>query len=234
MRVPGPQEGARRILVHGSELMSCEGIAALLRGVDGVEVVGTNTEIADLARYVRGRQPDVVLVVSWPEDPAELAQEVLESLGDAAHGANVLVLGRETDADTVRRTLRSGARGYVLAMEGTDVLAEAVALASKGYAYVSPRMGCEIARIPEPQTSVLTEREQEVVELLAHGHTNAEVARQLFLSVRTIESHRRAIYEKCSFAARHELVAYASAVGLFPSSPGSLRQAKKNATATIA
>lgn len=224
------------VMVFGWEAISVEAVAASVDGRDGIEVVAQASEIDDVARYARGHRPDVLIAVSWPHDPADLAGRMMEALADSSPATRVLVLGRETDAEVVRETLQTGANGYVLVMEGVQALLQGVLLASRNYAYVSHRMGCEIARISEPEHDALTDREAQVVEGIAHGYTNAELAKALFLSVRTIESHRRTIYEKLGFERRHEVVAYAIERGLFrPSGPSDrLPQAKKKATATMA
>jgi two-component system response regulator NreC len=200
---------AVRVVAFGWEQMSLQGICASLAATSSIEVAATASAPEDLMRYASGHRPDVVLLISWPHDPVELTSSVVTGLRDASPESRVVVLGRETDARVVRETLRAGANGYVLVMEGTAPLVEAIELASQNYAYLSHRMGCEIARVPDAGPDDPTEREEQVIGLLAEGFTNAETAERLSLSVRTVESHRSAIYQKLGFVARHELVAYA-------------------------
>ena len=204
------------VLLYAGELMTLDAVAAALEPVDSVEVVARTGDLDDIPRYARGHRPGVVLLISWPGDPVEQTARVVAMLADASPESRVLVLGRSTDAEVVRGVLREGANGYVLALQGIDSLVEGIELAAQDYAYVSPRLGCEIARIPDAEPDDLTERELEIVSRIAHGQTNAEAAFDLSLSVRTIESHRRAIYDKLSISARHELVGYAIERGLLP------------------
>lgn len=221
------------VVVYGGELLTLGAVEAALEPVTSVEVVARTGELEDIARYARGHRPDVVLLIAWPGDPMEQAERAMAMLAEASPESRVVVLARSTDAEVVRGVLRAGANGYVLALQGVDVLVEGIELAAQNYDYVSARLGCEIARIPDPEVGGLTEREMAIVERIAHGQTNSEAAAELSLSVRTVESHRRAIYEKLAISARHELVSFALKRGLMPSStPGFY--AKKNATATMA
>ena len=222
-----------RVLVYAAEQMTLDAVAAALEPAASVEVVSRAMDADDLSRYSRGHRPGVVLLIASPGDPVELTESAMAILAESSPESRVLVLGRSFDAEVVRGVLRAGANGYVLALQGTDELVEAIGLAALDYAYVSHRLGCEIARIPDAGPQELSAREAEVVRLVSHGHTNAEAAEMLSLSVRTVESHRRTILEKLGFTARHELVAYAIERGLLPLTAQD-GYAKKNATATMA
>lgn len=204
------------VLLYAAEKMTLDAVGAALGAVETVEVVARAGDLEDVPRYARGHKPAVVLLISWPGDPVDQTARAVEMLADASPESRVLVLGRSTDAEVVRGVLREGANGYVLALQGIDTLVEGIELAAQDYAYVSPRLGCEIARIPDVKPDDLTKRELEIVSRIAHGQTNAETAFDLSLSVRTIESHRRAIYDKLGISARHELVGYAIERGLLP------------------
>ena len=220
------------VLLYAAEKMTLDAVGAALGAVETVEVVARAGDLEDVPRYARGHKPAVVLLISWPGDPVEQTSRAMEMLAEACPESRVLVLGRSTDAEVVRGVLREGANGYVLALQGLDALVEGIELAAQDYAYVSPRLGCEIARIPDVKTDDLTEREMEIVSRIAHGQTNAETALDLALSVRTIESHRRSVYEKLGIGARHELVSYAIECGLLPvGSPESVAVARRRAPA---
>lgn len=219
MAVEESGAGAVSVLVHAGEQMTLDAVSAALESVESVSVVARAADLEGVSRYARGHRPGVVLLVAWPGDPVEQTSRVVGVLAEASPESRVLVLGRSTDAEVVRGVLREGANGYVLALQGVDALVEGIELAAQDYAYVSPRLGCEIARIPDAKPDDLTERELEIVSRIAHGQTNAEAAIELALSVRTIESHRRTIYEKLDIGARHELVSYAIEHGLLPLGP---------------
>ena len=118
----------------------------------------------------------------------------------------------QNDPAFARRALQAGARGYVL-KEAADVeLVQAIRAAADDRTYLNPELGARLALAapqPEGPPDDLTERELEILSLIALGHTNAEVATQLFLSVRTVESHRAHIQQKTGRASRSELVRYA-------------------------
>ena len=109
-----------------------------------------------------------------------------------------------------REALGAGALGYVLKEAADDELVEAVRRAAVGESYLNPRLGARIASEPPPgPPDDLSEREVDVLRLIALGHTNAEIAEQLFLSVRTVETHRSHIQQKLRLSTRAELVDYA-------------------------
>ena len=106
--------------------------------------------------------------------------------------------------------MSAGAIGYVLKEAADEELVEAVRRAAAGESYLNPRLGARLAS--EPQSGLpgdLSEREVDVLRLIALGHTNAEVAEQLYLSVRTVETHRAHIQQKLRLSTRAELVQYA-------------------------
>jgi two-component system, NarL family, response regulator NreC len=116
-----------------------------------------------------------------------------------------------------RAALRSGAVGYVLKDAADSELMSAVLLASEGRTYLNPQLGARLAAQPpesDPRPDNLSPREIEVLKLIAMGHTNGEIASSLFLSVRTVESHRAHIQQKVGLTTRAELVSYARDRGL--------------------
>jgi two-component system response regulator NreC len=118
----------------------------------------------------------------------------------------------QEDPAFAREALRAGALGYVLKEAADEELLQAVRLAAAGGTYLNPRLGARLAAEPPRPAGLpddLTEREVEVLRLIALGHTNAEIASQLYLSVRTVESHRAHIQQKLRRTSRSELVHYA-------------------------
>jgi two-component system response regulator NreC len=122
----------------------------------------------------------------------------------------------QDDPAFAREAMRSGAQGYVLKEAADKELVEAVRMAATGKTYLHPQLGARLAAEPEADARKddLTEREREVLKLIALGHTNGEVASQLYLSVRTVESHRAHIQQKLRLQTRAELVRYALDNGL--------------------
>ena len=118
----------------------------------------------------------------------------------------------QDDPAFARQALQAGALGFVLKEAADEELLEAIRLAAAGDTYLNPRLGAKIAAAPpEPAgpPDDLTQREVEVLRLIALGHTNVEIGEQLFLSVRTVETHRAHIQQKLRRSTRAELVRYA-------------------------
>jgi two-component system response regulator NreC len=123
----------------------------------------------------------------------------------------------QNDPAYARDALRAGAVGYVLKEAADSELVQAVRSAADGLTYLNPTLGARLAAEPPDAASapdMLSAREVEVLRLIAQGHTNTEIARQLFLSVRTVESHRAHIQRKTGRQTRADLVAYAQRHGL--------------------
>ncbi|KKL92255.1 hypothetical protein LCGC14_1886550 [marine sediment metagenome] len=129
-----------------------------------------------------------------------------KDIAQIAETTNILALNATIEA------MRAGALGYVLKEAADSELVEAVRLAAQGKEYLHPQLGARLAAEPEGADALpddLTEREVEVLRLIALGHTNTEIAEQLYLSVRTVESHRAHIQQKLRVSSRAELVRYA-------------------------
>ena len=181
------------------------------------EVVAEAGDVADARRYVRAHRPDVLILdLNMPGDPSLPAIPVL--LEDSP-ATRVVVLTMQEDPAFAREALQAGASAYVLKEAADEELVQAVRAVASGGTFLTPQLGARIAAAP-PQPSGppddLTEREVEILRLIALGHTNAEIAAQLFLSVRTVESHRAHIQHKIRLTSRSELVHYALEHGLLP------------------
>jgi two-component system response regulator NreC len=170
---------------------------------------------------VRAHRPEVlVLDLNMPGEPSLLA---LPKVAEGSPNTRVVVLTMQNDPAFARQALQSGALGYVLKEAASTELVEAVRLAARDETYLNPRLGARLAAAPpEPAgpPDDLTEREVEVLRLIALGHTNTEIAGQLYLSVRTVESHRAHIQQKIRRATRAEIVQYALEHGLLESASG--------------
>jgi two-component system response regulator NreC len=137
--------------------------------------------------------------------------DLIPLLRDEAPDTRIVVLTMQDDPAFVRGALSAGAAAYVLKEAADTELVNAVRTAAAGGSYLNPRLGARLASAPidDGPPDDLTPRETEVLGLIALGHTNAEIAGQLFLSVRTVETHRTHIQRKIGRSSRAELVAYA-------------------------
>jgi two-component system response regulator NreC len=178
-------------------------------------VVAEAGDIPSALRYVRAHRPRVLILdLNMPGEPSLPA---IAHLLEASPDTRIVVLTMQNDPAFAREALRAGALGYVLKEAADAELIEAVRLAAQDRTYLHPELGAKLATAPpEPQgpPDDLTEREVEVLRLIALGHTNSEIAGLLFLSVRTVESHRAHIQQKLRLSTRAELVRYALDKGL--------------------
>jgi two-component system response regulator NreC len=186
------------------------GLRLLLQNEDGMHVVGEAGDAETALRVVDARRPNVlVLDLNMPGPPS---LEAIPRVGEVSANTAVVVLTMQNDIAFARQALQAGARGYVLKEAADDELVNAVRAAAEGRTYLNPELGGRLAA--EPPTAAgppgdLTEREVEVLRLLALGHTNGEIGEKLYLSVRTVESHRAHIQQKLRRTTRSELVRYA-------------------------
>jgi two-component system, NarL family, response regulator NreC len=190
------------------------GLRLLLEAEPGFEVVAEAGDVDGAVRYSRGHKPQVlVLDLNMPGTLTSL--DAIPQVHEASPGTNVVVLTMQDDPAFARSALQAGALGYVLKEAADNELIEAVQRAAAGDSYLNPRLGAALAALrPSSPPDELTDRETEVLRLIALGHTNAEIAEQLHLSVRTVESHRAHIQQKLRRTTRAELVRYALDRGL--------------------
>jgi two-component system response regulator NreC len=197
------------------------GLKALLDAEPGFEVTGEARDVRSAMTFVRAQCPDVlVLDLNMPGDPSLPA---IPGLLEASPGTAIVVLTMQSDPAFAREALRAGALGYVLKESANAELVEAVRSATEGRTYLQPQLGARLAAEPaEPEAGAddLSERETEVLQMIALGHTNTEIAEHLYLSVRTVESHRAHIQQKLRLSTRAELVRHALEHGLIDLSNG--------------
>ena len=188
------------------------GLRLVLDGEDGFEVVAEAGTTDDAVRLIKAHRPAVaVLDLNMPGTLAS-SLDALPALAAEAPGTRVVVLTMQEDPQYARRALAAGANAYVLKESADRELVEAVRRAAAGEVYLNPQLGARIAAAPpEPAgpPDDLTEREAQILAMIALGHTNTEIGQQLFLSVRTVESHRAHVQQKLGRTSRAELVRYA-------------------------
>ena len=201
-----------RLVIADDHAVVRTGLKLLLDAEEGFTVVAEAGEIDTTKRMVAAHRPDVlVLDLNMPGPPS------LPAIPELAERTAVVVLTMQNDPAFARQALQSGALAYVLKEAADAELVGAVRAAADGRTYLNPQLGARMAAAPPSPAGPpddLTERELEILRLIALGHTNAEIGGQLYLSVRTIESHRAHIQQKTRRSSRAELVRYALDHGL--------------------
>jgi two-component system, NarL family, response regulator NreC len=193
------------------------GIMLLLDREDDIEVVGEAGNAKDAIFRARALKPNVILLDVVM--PGESGIEVLPKLLKESPETKVLVLSMQDDPRYVREAFAAGAAGYVLKEAADEEVVSAVREIAAGGRYVHPTLGARLvaadaAAKAAADADPLSEREREVLRLLALGHTNQEIAQMLYISVRTAETHRAHIMQKLGLSTRAELVRHALSQGL--------------------
>jgi two-component system response regulator NreC len=210
-------DGTIRIVLADDHAVVRSGLKLLLESESDFEVVAEAGDTESAKRYVRGHKP-MVLVLDL-NMPGGSSLEAIPVIRENNPDTQIVVLTMQQEPAFARHALSAGAIGYVLKEAADDELVEAVRRAAKGESYLNPRLGARLASEPAPgPPDDLSEREVDVLTLIALGHTNAEIAERLYLSVRTVETHRAHIQQKLNLSSRAELVAYALKRGLIKAS----------------
>jgi two-component system response regulator NreC len=185
----------------------------LLDSEAGVEVLAEAGDHLSVTRQVQSLQPRA-LVLDLRMGGA-LSIETIRTLSDRAPQTKIVVVSMEDNPVFAQRALTAGAAGFVAKDRADAELPQAIRAAARGEEYVSPRVAARLDALHRALTDHrLTQREVEVLRLIAFGHTSVEIARMLHLSPRTIETHRAHIHKKLGLATRAELVRYALRRGL--------------------
>src|SRR5579862_2761325 len=199
-----------RVLVVDDHTLVRSGLRLLLEGEPDITVEDEAGDAEQAIRLARLHKPDVVLL-----DVVMPGRSGLE----AAPKARILVLSMQDDPSYVRQAFSAGATGYLLKEAADDELVQAVREVARGGRYVHPALGARLAAAEadaraRAEADPLSDREREVLRLLALGHTNQEIAKLLFISVRTAETHRAHVMQKLRLSTRAELVRHALHQGL--------------------
>jgi two-component system response regulator NreC len=205
------------VLIVDDHTLVRSGLRLLLEAESDVAVDDEAGDAEQAIRLARLHKPDVVLldVVMPGRSGLEAAPDILV----AAPKAKILVLSMQDDPSYVRQAFSAGATGYLLKEAADDDLVQAVREVAAGRRYVHPPLGARLAAAEaeakaRAEADPLSEREREVLRLLALGHTNQEIAKLLFISVRTAETHRAHVMQKLRLSTRAELVRHALQQGL--------------------
>ncbi len=205
------------VLVVDDHTLVRSGLRLLLEAEPDIAVDDEAGDAEQAIRLARLHKPDVVLldVVMPGRSGLDAAPDILQ----AAPKTKILVLSMQDDPSYVRQAFSAGATGYLLKEAADDELVQAVREVAGGGRYVHPTLGARLAAAEaearaRAEADPLSDREREVLRLLALGHTNQEIAKLLFISVRTAETHRAHVMQKLRLSTRAELVRHALHQGL--------------------
>jgi two-component system, NarL family, response regulator NreC len=206
-----------RLLIVDDHQLVRSGLRRLLEAEEDLTVEDEAGTAYDAVRLARLHKPDVILLDIVM--PGGSGLDALPEILAAAPETRVLAVSMQDDPTYVRQAFAAGARGYVLKEAADDELLTAVRHVAEGGVYVDPQLGARLAAADataeaEAEADPLSEREREVMRLLALGHTNQEISKLLFISVRTAEAHRARIMQKLRLTTRAELVRNAIERGL--------------------
>jgi two-component system, NarL family, response regulator NreC len=215
----GSADAGLRVVIADDHALLRRGLRQLLEG-EGIDVVAEAGDVDTARRYVRGHHPDVlVLDLNMPGSPS---LDAIPEIRSESPATQIVVLTMQNEPAYARQALSAGALGYVLKEAADSELVAAVRAAADGESYLNPRLGAKVAAEPPAgPPDGLSEREVEVLRMIAFGHTNAQIAEKLYLSVRTVETHRAHIQQKLRLSDRSELVRYALEHKLVSTAPES-------------
>ncbi len=206
-----------RILLADDHTVLRAGLRALLSAQGDLEVVGEASDGAEAIRLAQALHPDVVVMdigmpgVNGIDATARIKRDL--------PGAKVLILSMHDDRGYLRQVLRAGASGYVLKKAADTELLAAIRAAARGEVFLDPSLAKTLVEeviepTPSQDETALSDREREVLRLIAHGHTNQQVADRLCIGVKSVETYKARLMEKLGLKGRAELVRYALQHGL--------------------
>ncbi|MFL5910474.1 MAG: response regulator [Gaiellaceae bacterium] len=206
-----------RVVIVDDHALVRSGLRLLLEAEEDITVEDEGGNAEEAIRLARLHKPDVMLLDVVM--PGQSGLDAVPAILEAAPKASVLVLSMQDDPSYVRQAFAAGASGYLLKEAADNELVAALREVAGGGRYVHPTLGARLAATEadaeaRAAADPLSDREREVLRLLALGHTNQEIAKMLYISVRTAETHRAHIMQKLRLTTRAELVRYALQQGL--------------------
>ncbi|VFQ45976.1 response regulator [Desulfoluna butyratoxydans] len=212
-----------KVLVAEDHTIVRKGLCALLHAETDIEVVGEAENGREAVKMVEQLGPDVVLMdITMPElNGMDATRQLKKKFPEL----KILILSMHTSEEYIFETLRAGASGYLVKRSATTDLIQAIHVAYKGESYLSPDISSKVITYyvkqkegggsAEPEgLDKLSDREREVLQLIAEGHANRDIAEQLFISPKTVEAHRANIQRKLKISGTAELTKYAIIKGL--------------------
>jgi two-component system, NarL family, response regulator NreC len=213
---PGPGTASRiSVVLADDHHVVRSGLRVLLEGDGRFEVLAEAGDVVGTLEAVRSSRPQVLVLDL--NMGGESSLDAIPELRSEMPQTQIVVLTMQENPAFAQAALRAGALGSVLPDAADTELMNAIALAAEGRTYLNPELGARLATQPaegEGRPDNLSPREVQVLKLIALGHTNGEIASSLFLSVRTVESHRAHIQQKLGLTSRADLVGYARERGL--------------------
>jgi DNA-binding NarL/FixJ family response regulator len=204
-----------RILLADDHAVVREGLKSLINAQPDMEVVGEASNGLEVAEQVRGCYPNLVIMdISMPElNGAQATAQLIQDCPDI----KVLALSVHEDASYLRQLLEAGVVGYVLKRSAADMLIQALRMVAAGGVYLDPLIASKVVGslvgkttvLGAPATAELSEREADVIRLIAQGYSNKEIAAQLGLSIKTVETYKSRAMEKIGLDSRVAIVRYA-------------------------
>jgi len=201
-----------RVLLADDHAMMRRSLNLLLAGESDIEVIAEVHDHPSVTEQVDLHQPHVLVLDLRMSGASSI--DTIRTLGDRAPETKIVVLTMEESPVFAQHALAAGAAAVVSKDRADEELPEAVRMAARGEIYVSPRVAARLDALELELSDRLSQREVEVLRLIALGHTSVEVAHKLQLSPRTIETHRAHIHTKLGLTTRAELVDYALGRGL--------------------
>jgi two-component system, NarL family, response regulator NreC len=205
--VPVTDAATITVVIADDHSIFRRGLRDLLDAEAGFEVVAEAADLVDARRYVRGHGPRVLVLDL--NMAGESSLHSIPAIRAESPGTQIVVLTMQDEPAYAREALSGGALGYVLKEAADAELVDAVRAAASGNSYLNPRLGAKVAMTPLGPPGGLTQREADVLRLIALGNTNTQIAASLYLSVRTVETHRAHIQQKLGVSDRAALVRYA-------------------------
>ena len=205
-----------RILLADDHRLVRQGFRLILQTQDDMEVVGESGDGRDAVEKAAALHPDVVLMDITM--PGLNGIEATRRIREVAPQSHVLALSVHRDGVYVREIVRAGAEGYILKESADTELLSAVRAVAEGHSYLSPEVAGSFlkdfrSQVERP-TDLLTPREREVLQLIAEGQTNKQIAERLRLSVYTVDGHRTRLMEKLGLHSVGELIRFAIKNGM--------------------
>jgi len=196
-----------KVFITDDHYMVVEGIRTLLQGEKSIEFIGHASNAASCLSFLKNQQPDVVLMdISMPDKTGvELCKEVRQLY------PHVFVIGLSTfnQFTFIDAMMENGASGYLLKNAGKEEIITAVREVAKGKTYMSDEAAATLKNDAHEDSPVLTRRENEILRMIANGHTNPAIADKLFLSLSTVDTHRKSLMRKLNIKNTALLIRYA-------------------------
>lgn len=212
---PVPAAAPVRVVLANDRELVRTAVKAVLHQAGSLEVVAEATDTDAALRSVLGHKP-ALLIIDLGLPGRRTALEALSGVDERCPHTRTLVMADEHEPLRAREALRAGAHGYLVMSATVDEMISAIHHVASGHSYLAPSVGAQLALLPErsPLPDGLTARELQVLMLTVLGHTNTEIANQLFLARRTVETHRANLQRKVRCRTRAELVSWATDHGV--------------------